>query len=95
MEYENIKEWMDRQVDRTREQTASKDFNNRIRTSADGNVMFYEGIDIVADIMGIPLAEEIREDARFRYRYSFLYREIEFLQYEKQRLPGFGEEEKC
>ncbi len=95
MEYTQIKEWLDKRVDSILEQKASKDFNNQIKTDVREDVLVYTGIDIIANAIGAELKEEYLDEVTYNYKYSFVYRGIEFCGYENQRLAGFGEEVQC
>lgn len=87
MEYEQVKEWLDKLVDNINQQFTLQNFNNQIRTyTPDKYIFIHEGIDIIADVIGVELSENVTEGT---YRYSLIYRGIEFLQTEKERLASY------
>lgn len=94
MEYEEIKEWLDFWVDSIEEQRKHVLFNSHIRTHDLDDFIFVSDIEQVADIMGIKLIEEICPEYVFKYKYSFTYRGLGFINTYKSRLPQFEEEDK-
>lgn len=90
-----IKEWLDKRVDSINEQKAIKDLNNQIRTDVEERVLVFQGIEIIADVIGIPLTKEIHEFNGIVYEYSFVYRGIKFNSFCRARLSGFEEAEQC
>lgn len=95
MEYTKIKEWMDKLVDNINGRKVLKDFNNRIMTAQSDDVLVYEGIDIMASVVGKVLKEEKVDCTAMQYRYSFEYRGINFETFERQRRAGYEEAEGC
>lgn len=93
MDYVQMKQWLDALVDNLEEKGRLVDFNNRIRTHMPDKTIFLNGIDEVADIMGIELQErKLSEDLenRFKYEYSFMYRGIKFKDYVCERMESFA-----
>lgn len=95
MDYENIKTWLDTLIDHLPQEQALRHFNNQIYlTSPDTDIYFRQGIDLVADIMGLELRERDISDMKIKpnYVYSFAYRGTKFLQLEEKRLVLTGGE---
>ena len=96
MDYENIKTWLDTLIDHLHQEQALEQFNNQIYlTSPDTDIYFRQGIDLVADIMGLELRERDISDMKIKpnYVYSFTYRDTKFLQLGEKRLEtGTGGE---
>ncbi len=88
MEHRKIKAWLDAWVDDIEKRRTLVNFNSQIKTHELHDYIFLsKGIDLVASAMGINLKEDFKEEEReFPYRYSFTYRGIEFIQYERERL---------
>lgn len=93
MDYADVKEWLDILVDRYKKATEAMYLVPRIkaRASCDTSVMIYEGIDIVADIMGVELKEEeFKSELGHKYYYHFFYEGVEFISFAKERLESFA-----
>lgn len=91
MEYYEVKEWLDSIVEVIRKQHQLETLTNSIKTHrVDDNCFLHSGIQIISDVMRIPLSfKELNpNESRFPYRYSFLYRGIEFVQLEEKPLFG-------
>lgn len=87
MEYEKIKDWLDKLVDNHKELKSLEDYNNQICLAAVAYfIQIYSGIQMIADVMGFVLNEEERECTGYPYEYSFYYRGIKFLQINKEKL---------
>ena len=96
MEYEVVKQWLDELVKANREANKENVLTSSIRAVAavDTSVLVFSGIDIVADVMGLELQEElITHDSDFRYSYTFKYDGMRFVQYSSRRLTGYGDTE--
>lgn len=79
MEYADVKAWMDSLVENFNEREQLCELNNSISTFKPDNHVFVNGIDVLADIMGIPLKEKyLGEDFSYPYTYSFEYRGLIF-----------------
>lgn len=86
-----MKAWLDEIVDIVRRERDVECFSNNISLC---NVckyytQFYQGIDIVADVMGLDLHESQRDDEKYRYEYSFTYKGVYFTQIEEERLERY------
>lgn len=95
MEYEVVKKWLDELVKANREANKENVLTSSIRAVAavDTSVLVFEGIDIVADVMGLELQEEIlNNDMKVWFSYTFKYDGMRFVQYSGTRLPGYGNE---
>ena len=58
------------------------------------DVLVHEGLETVADIMGLETREEeIEARSDFVFEYSFVYEDVKFVSYEKERLARFAENE--
>lgn len=78
MEYAEIKDWLDAIVDSIEHQKSLVNFNSRVRTCHPDDFVLITGIAFVADEMGVPLNVEYW-DERDKFKYSFIYRGIEFM----------------
>lgn len=87
MEYENIKDWLDKLVDNRNEAIALTVHNTSILTTTcdSERIHLYKGIDIVADVMGLPLEEKYFND-ECPYMYTFRYRDVMFVQLSEKKL---------
>lgn len=95
MEYEVVKKWLDEKVDLFLEAT-KKDYlttNVSLRVSID-NKISVEGINIIADVMGLKLEEEpvVYKGETF-YFYTFVYRGVGFSECVSKRFDGYGNTE--
>lgn len=91
MEFEKIKAWLDEIVDIVRREIDVECFSNNISlcNAYKYYTQFYQGIDIVADVMGLDLYESQRDDEKYRYEYSFTYKGVYFTQIEEERLERY------
>lgn len=88
MEYEELKQWLDWHVDSLRDQRDHAAFNSQIETTESRAwIQLYRGIELAADLMGLTLLHEVREDQEYPHWYSFWYRETEFVQMGEEPLP--------
>ena len=91
MEFATVKEWLDAIVENIEEQHRLKNFNADISTFNPDDFVFINGIEMVADLMGIKLIEEYDENAEtLNYKYHFVYRGIKFQNYYTKRLESFN-----
>lgn len=92
MEYEQVEEWLDNLATLQKESNKMHYLNNSVRASLNAeDVLVYEGIEVVADLMGIELKEEtMSSEYSFRYRYSFIYNDVTFVDYRGKRLERFA-----
>jgi hypothetical protein len=87
MEYEKIKEWLDKLVRNLKEAQELENFNSQIMCCCPcTTIQIYKGIDIIADVMGIELNVEKGWHDEYPFRYSFVYDGIVFSQIGKERL---------
>lgn len=96
MEYEVVKKWLDELVYIHITATKEQVFASNIRASITNDlwVMFYEGIESVAKVMGLELEESIlHNDARIWFSYSFVYNGVKFVEYKSKRLESYGDTE--
>lgn len=95
MEYYEVKEWLDGIVDTIRKQHQLEVLTTSIKThSVEDKYYLHSGIDIVSDVMKIPLVfKDVSGDSySFKYRYSITYRGIEFVQLAEKLLEGVSHE---
>lgn len=87
MEYENIKDWLDKLVDNRNEAIALTVHNASIWTTTcdSERIQLYKGIDIVAGFMGLQLEEKYIND-EYPHMYTFRYRDVEFVQLSGKKL---------
>lgn len=89
MEFENIKEWLDFHAETYKRVTNAKQFDIGLSIcepyGIDGVIML-EGIDIVADTMGLKLCETKVDMEHFKFEYSFSYNGVKFYQLTEKRL---------
>ena len=90
MEYEKIKEWLDALVENNLEYKRIHAFNSDIETcmAVREYIQLYQNIEMVADCMGLPL-KETKHRSGPGYSYSFVYRDIEFVEYSEERLERY------
>jgi hypothetical protein len=95
MEYEVVKKWLDEKIDIFLEATKKNYLttNVSLRVSIDDKISV-EGINIIADVMGLKLEEElvVYEGETF-YFYTFVYRGVVFSECVSKRLKGYGDTE--
>lgn len=96
MEYEVVKKWLDELAEANRAANKENVLASNIRAvaSVDTSVLIFEGIDIVANVMGLELQEEIlNNDMKVWFSYEFKYDGMRFVQYSSRRLTGYGDTE--
>lgn len=89
MDYITTKEWLNRQLELKQEGEDSRELNSSVAVySEDSDILMSKGIELVADIMGLDLVEEVKPgtDYNYPYWYSFVYGGVKFVQIEKERL---------
>lgn len=94
MEYEVVKKWLDELVADFKASTQKRILSPSIYASINGGmwVLIYDGIDIIADVMGLKLKEELMTtDLRVWFVYYFHYNGVKFVQYGSKRLAGYGD----
>lgn len=92
MEYVEVKEYLDGIVKDYRNVIRPRCLTNHIRAavSIDKDILVHEGLEIIADIMGLEIQEEKRNVRnRLVYEYSFVYDGVKFVTYEKERMERF------
>ena len=86
MEYEEIKEWLDKLVINLKEAQELEYFNEQINTCVmNRQVQIYKGIDIIADVMGIELNIEEDMGCVYPFSYSFMHDGVIFFQLAEER----------
>ena len=94
MEYEVVKKWLDGLAEDFEASTKKRVLSPSISASINNGmwVGIDDGIDIIANIMGLKLKERlVSTDLRVWFVYSFYHNGVKFVSYEKERLPGYGE----
>lgn len=87
MEFTDAREWLDALVDNLEQRKNLTYFNNQIRTTGGtGDIQIYTGIDILADLLGIELEEEIFKGMEYPYCCYFFYRNIKIFQLSRERM---------
>lgn len=92
MEYEKMKEWLDRLVANAKEALELSSFGNDVivTTVHSRNIQIFQGIEIIADTMGIQLEEKERGDDEYPYKYGFQYQGVCIFQITEERLERFA-----
>lgn len=95
MEYVEVKEFLDECVRDFKLATKERRLTNQIKVSVSNelSVLVYKGLEAMADIMGLEIKEEVNS-GKMKYRYSFIYDDVEFASYETERLDRFAAEGK-
>lgn len=89
MEFTDVKEWLHWHADNLKLRGHMERLDNRICTIPAGDyVHLYEGIETVADIMGLGLVEDGKCEEY--YRYYFLYENVKFMQLSEERLGKYA-----
>ena len=79
MEYTEFKEWLDKLISINKEVKSLERFSSSIRAIMyEPCILLYEGIEIIADVMGLELKKKVREKS---VRLSFEYSGTEFCQF--------------
>lgn len=92
MEYEQIKERLDKLVANMKEREDLSNFSPSIEINCSDNyILFTKGIEIVANEMSLELKERYLTEEQIpnithRYEYSFVYNGVEFCQLCKERI---------
>lgn len=83
MDFENIKAWLDDIVDTIEHLNSLSTIGTSIIGAASvDSYLIHKGIDVVADVMGIPMEEkELESPSYFTKERRFCYRGIEFYDY--------------
>lgn len=85
----HVKDWMDTIVNTVLVQKENMEFCNQIKMLPPDNAYFFDtGIEVVADLLGVPLEYEYQKDRSYPHIYTFVYREVTFKQVEQQPLEG-------
>lgn len=87
MEFTDAIEWLDAQIYAKKILNETRCFNNQIAAVAtDKDIHIYRGIEILAGVLGIEIAENVREGSEYKYEYRFNYKGIEVFQMSKERI---------
>lgn len=94
MEFTDLKEWMDFQAKFYKDAKMSSSFNSQISVCNmyGGGVQMYRGIEIIADMLGLEMKEEVYEDPEYPYTYIVFYDDVPFYQLEEERLGKYGDD---
>lgn len=88
MEYEEIKAWLDWQVNNIKERECMSEFNGQIMVQEpDKIILVHKGIEILADVAGAELRVERQDHKWLPYVWQFEYRGIIFRTYKKEGKP--------
>lgn len=93
MDYVQMKQWLDALVDNLKEKERLMHYNSRISTHIPDKYMFLDGVEEVADIMGIELHERELSESPYcdcKYEYFFMYRDVKFMNYFSERIDRFA-----
>ena len=90
MDFENIKAWLDDIVDTIEHLNSLRTLGTSIIGEASvDSYLIHKGIDVVADVMGIPVEEkELKNPSYFKKEYHFYYRGIKFYDFTKEITDG-------
>ena len=91
MEYEAVKEWLDQLVANRNELHNLQFFNNKIEVcGVHDSIQIYQGIEILADAMGVKLNMQRNHEEvyPYPYRYYFNYCGYEIVQVCVEPLEG-------
>lgn len=89
MEYYEIRKWLDDIVDTIESQQKLQYFNSLIRTHSVGSDYYIsEGLNIISDVLKIPICHKEVNSSFANHRYSIVYRGVEFIQLEENPLEG-------
>lgn len=90
MEFETVKEWLDKLIDTYTELKNLKYCNTQIEICGVHDfIQVYSGIEIIADAMGIKLWTKYdKENTEYPYKYYFGYRGYEIMQICEEPLEG-------
>lgn len=94
MEFETVKEWLDKLVDSYNELKNLKYCSTQIEMCGIMNhIHIYKGIEIIAEAMGIQLEMICDDDIKYKYpyKYYFIYRRYEILQLCEKPLEGVAD----
>lgn len=90
MEFADVKNFLDWHVINISKMTCMRHLNSNIRIMPP-NIYFQfdEGIEIVADIMGLHLIEDQKKNEEY-FVYYFVYEGVNFIQLSKERLGAYA-----
>lgn len=87
MDYSEVKEWLDKLVLNYKDSIELSVLNSSVSVCVGSpGIQFYEGILIIADVMGLNTYEEKYPDSVYKYKYRFIYDGIEFFQINQERI---------
>ena len=90
MDKNDVKEYLDRLVELYREANKTQLLGYKVKSSvsSDGEtgILVYEGIEFLAEKMGLELQEEEIDAVHFKYTHYFVYRGIVFRDYSNKKL---------
>lgn len=91
MEYAKVKKFLDECVRDYREATKKRSLTNNISLCflTNSGVLVYEGLEVIADIMGLEIKEKFVPGVNLDYEYSFVYDGVKFVSYEEERMERF------
>ena len=91
MSADEVREWLDKLISNKNELDAIKKFNNQIISCGSlSYILLMEGIEIVADLIGVRLTEEKRDCDLYPYVYYFYYNGNIFRQLSRERLGVYA-----
>ena len=93
MEYAEIKDWLDKVVAVEKDKRDLLDFNGEIRLcNGAGEITVFRGIEIIADVMGLEISEEIidKKCIVHPFFYRITYDGITFVQPCQERMERFA-----
>lgn len=90
MEFADVKNFLDWHVINLSKRTCMRHLDSNIRiVSPDRYFQFNEGIEIVADIMGLHLIEDDKKNGDY-FVYYFVYEGVKFMQLSEERLGMYA-----
>lgn len=91
MEFTDVREWLDAIIESKKKLESLQNFNNSISICSNSvAVHVYEGIEIMAGLLGEELRMKPFDDDEYPYQYSFQYKEIEVFQLSKERIEQYA-----
>ena len=91
MEAVQTKDWLDLQIKILNERKKSYELNDSVRLyTPEADITMGDGIEYVADLLGMDLKETLRDCAYYPFEYSFIYDGVKFKQLSKERLGKYA-----
>ncbi len=86
------RDWLNWQVKIHEMRKASSRFSDTVRLmEPDEGIHMQDGVFCLTELLGLDMEENVREDTLYPWKYSFLYKGVQFYQISGERLGRHAE----